>query len=111
MFKRRRRFRQTSRVPCVGGSDEARQLSRSFAAKAMVDKYLVPEDVIDAKLDSAIDYIGNLPLTEGKAAVLRAIYQLYENPSHPHFVDFKDWGLSTDQPDLWALAKRGSCGG
>jgi len=57
-------------------------------------KYLAPENVTDGYLQSAIDYIVDVARDQGKSAVLRAIYNMYENPSDPHFIDFKDWGTA-----------------
>ena len=61
-------------------------------------KYLVPEDVTAAKLEAALTYIHDLASTGGRAAVLQAIYNMYENPAFPFFVDFKDWGTANGPP-------------
>ena len=57
-------------------------------------KYLVPEDVTAADLQSAIDHIVDVAREGGKPAALRAIYSMYEIASDPYFIDFKDWGTS-----------------
>ena len=62
--------------------------------------YSVPEGVDGAYLQNAINHIIDIRNTQGKVAVAREIANMYENPSNPFFIDFKDAG-STRGPSGW----------
>ncbi|HYI63806.1 MAG TPA: hypothetical protein VEW71_02860 [Allosphingosinicella sp.] len=66
-----------------------------------VGKYYAPEGVTSAYLNAALGHIVGLSNNNpaNRFAVMAEIIDMYTNPDHPHFVDFKDWGSPTDGPD------------
>jgi hypothetical protein len=57
-------------------------------------EYLIPEGVTNKYIIDAVNHVRNMYDNNpfNKPAVALEIKAMYDNPSHRHFVDFKDWG-------------------
>ncbi|HYI63342.1 MAG TPA: hypothetical protein VEW71_00500 [Allosphingosinicella sp.] len=59
-----------------------------------VGKYYAPEGVNSAYLNAALVHIAGISANNpfNRFAVMQEIIDMYTDPNHPNFVDFKDWG-------------------
>jgi hypothetical protein len=58
-------------------------------------KYYMPEVEDGGRITRAIDHLQSFPDAISK---YWEFYQMYTNPNHPHFIDFKDWGTPNGPP-------------
>jgi hypothetical protein len=58
-------------------------------------KYVVPEGETGARINNAIRHLQSFadPVTKSLE-----FYNMYTDPNHPHFIDFKDWGTANGPP-------------
>ena len=61
-------------------------------------EYYIPESVTQKYILDAINFAISLSQLTNRAEAYLAIYNMYTNPTDPHFVDFKDWGTSAGPP-------------
>ncbi len=60
--------------------------------------YYVPEGIDANYLIAALNHLSNFSRENPAWKLLLEFKAMYQNPSHPHFLDFKDWGQSGGPP-------------
>jgi hypothetical protein len=61
-------------------------------------KYFVPENVDKAYIDGVLNHLSAFAGSHTAIELLREFASMYNNPSNPYFIDFKDWGTTNGPP-------------
>lgn len=61
-------------------------------------RYFVPKNVDSQYLVGALNHLTSYAQAHGPAAIVFEFKRMYSVPTHPFFIDFKDWGTSAGPP-------------
>lgn len=61
-------------------------------------RYYLPENVTENYLMAALNHLSNYSRTHTGFQTILEFKAMYEDPNHPHYIDFKDWGTPAGPP-------------